>query len=238
MASHSVRTPQRPRKAAARFANAVSMYSAGIKVAFGTAFLDALRAVTPGADRTLADLSAQSAADLRREACDLEALAVASAIPCDPRHKGQLVTLQRALAALSGSGVTEAPDPRLPDAAPMGPGALVPFAHTSHMCLAALGAGWEMRECLQLWSQVNLGSFSSNGKSFFPGPRTPQSTPRSWSSIEVRSPLPAPGEHLASVHGNHSNHLRSPPANLGPLSGQSVFPLRPAQPPLLHRSPS
>ena len=187
----------------ARFANAVSTYSARIQVAFGTAFLEARRAAAPGADRTLADMSVQSAADLRREACELESLVVASAIPCDLRHQGRLVTLQRALAALSGSGVVEDATTRLPDPVPTGSGALVPFAHTSHMCLAALGAGWEMHECLRLWSQVHLGSFSSNGKSFFPGPRTPQSALRAWTSLEVRTLLHAPGEHPVSVYVSH-----------------------------------
>ncbi len=54
---------------------------ARIQVAFGTAFLEARRAAAPGADSTHADImmSAQSAADLRREACELE-LVVSAAV--------------------------------------------------------------------------------------------------------------------------------------------------------------
>ena len=47
---------------------------------------------------------------------------------------------------------------------------------------------------------MNLGSFSRNGKSFFPGPHTSQSPSRLWPSHEVRSLLLAPGEHPIYIY--------------------------------------
>ena len=190
---------------AARFANALSIYSARVKVAYGAAFLEARGAAAPGADQIRATHAAELAANLRQEASALEALAKASAIPCDKRHRSRLDALKLALAALSGSGSRDSEDHRTPDPTPTGPGPLVPFPHTSHMCLAALGAGWELHECLQMWAQVNVGSFSTNGKSFFPGPRTPQSPTRDWASHEVRSLLLAPGEHPVHVYVSHGS---------------------------------
>ena len=125
---------------AARFANALSMYSARVKAAYWAAFLEAGGAAAPGADKTRAIHAAELAATLRQEASTLGALVAASAIPCDRRHCGRLEALHLALASLSGSGSSDSDRNRLPDPAPTEPGPLAPFPHTSHMCLAALGA--------------------------------------------------------------------------------------------------
>lgn len=218
----------------ARFTNAMSMYSARAKVAYGAAFLEARAAAAPGADQSRAQLAAELAASRRREACDLEALTNTSAIPCDRRHKGRLAALSVALAALSGSDRDDSAGSRLPDPAPIGPGALVPFPHTSHMCLAALGAGWELHECLQIWAQVDLGSFSKNGKTFFPGPRTPQSQPPVWSTLEVRSLLLAPGESPVHVYMSHGAIVAITSSHPLRLSAQ----VRPVTPVGLHDLPA
>jgi hypothetical protein len=47
---------------------------------------------------------------------------------------------------------------------------------------------------------VQLGSFSSSGLSFYPGPRTPQPVPFDWLQCEVRTFERAPGEAPVCVY--------------------------------------
>ena len=37
-----------------------------------------------------------------------------------------------------------------------------------------LGNGWEAGDCLQMWSQVQHGTFSQSGSTFTPGPSAPE----------------------------------------------------------------
>ena len=54
-----------------------------------------------------------------------------------------------------------------------------------------------------MWARAQVGSFSKSGKTFFPGPRTPQSSTRDWASTEVRSITRAPGEPPVAVYVSH-----------------------------------
>jgi hypothetical protein len=68
------------------------------------------------------------------------------------------------------------------------------------MCLAAISSGWSVSESISLWSQTDLGHYSPSGRTFNPGPHTPQTPTRDWSNTEVRSLVRAPGEAPLSVY--------------------------------------
>ena len=194
-----VRTLSAPRVAV--FNNATSLYTASIHVACATAFLEARAACAPGADQDAAEAAFNRAAALRSEAGELyTALAAFS-----QRGRLLLETRSARLRTLIGGviGIEATPeDPLvlLPDACPRRPGALVPFEHASHMCMAALASGWALPDALAAWAPVALGSFSSSGKTFFPGPRTPQSPSRDWAATEVRHIRRVPGEPPLAIY--------------------------------------
>ena len=68
------------------------------------------------------------------------------------------------------------------------------------MFIASLAAGWSLSESISLWAPVHSGSFSASGKSFYPGPRTPQQQPTDWAECEVRSFPRGPGEPVVHIH--------------------------------------
>ena len=193
---------------AAAFNNAVSLYTASIHVACAAAFLAAHAACAPGADHDQADSAAAHAADLRFQASALHA-----ALSRLPRVRPASLANTRCarlqaliLGVIGGGPARDSPLP-LPETAPVTPGALVPFEHSSHMCMAALSAGWSLADALALWSPVHWGSFSASGRTFFPGPRTPQSPPETWNDAEVRSITRAPGEAPLAVYIRHGRVL-------------------------------
>jgi hypothetical protein len=80
-----------------------------------------------------------------------------------------------------------------------------------------------------LWAPVDLCSYSRSGRTFFPGPRTPQSNSRDWAPTTVRSVTRAPSESPLSVYTSHGqicavvsatrlrpNQVRPPQAVPGP----------------------
>ena len=114
-------------------------------------------------------------------------------------HARSIRLQARILGVIGGAPARDLPLP-VPESAPVTPGALVPFEHSSHMCMAALSAGWSLTDALALWAPVHLGSFSASGRTFFPGPRTPQSLPITWSDVEARAITRAPGEAPLAVY--------------------------------------
>ena len=187
----------------ATFNNAASLYAAAIRVACASAFLEARAAAAPGADRDRATAAADRASALRAEAA---ALVAALALVTSARARAQTLAQARSarlstlLLGVLGPTPASASVHLIPEPPPRRPGALVAFEHSSHMCMAALSAGWDLADALHLWSQVDLGRFSESGRTFLPGPATPQSIPRDWAATEVRHISRSPGEAALSVY--------------------------------------
>ena len=185
----------------AAFNNAVSLYTASIHVACAAAFLEAHAACAPGADQGRAAGASAHADTLRSEAVAFHAALSRMPRPRSPTLAHARSTRLQAsiLGVIGGAPTRDLPLP-VPETAPVTPGALVPFEHSSHMCMAALSAGWSLHDALALWAPVHLGSFSTSGRTFFPGPRTPQSLPVTWSDVEARAITRAPGEAPLAVY--------------------------------------
>ena len=71
------------------------------------------------------------------------------------------------------------------------------------MCLAALCDGWEVEECLSLWSRVQTGTYSKTGRTFRPGPYRVQSVDFDWPRVEVRTISRALGECPVNIYVSH-----------------------------------
>ena len=233
---HAIRASMTTPKVAS-FNNAVSLYTASIHVACAAAFLAAHAACAPGADHGQADSAAAHAATLRLQASALHA-ALARVPRARPASLANLrsVRLQALiLGVIGGASARDLPLP-VPEPAPVTPGALVTFEHSSHMCMAALSAGWALPDALALWAPVHLGSFSASGRTFFPGPRTPQSLPDNWTDAEVRAITRAPGEAPLAVYIRHGRVIAiASGTSLRVRRGAARPPLISSRPPILHR---
>ena len=183
-----------------RFRNATTAYIASIHVACAAAFLEARAAIAPGADHASADTARTVAEQARALAQDLSATLTAAAPHLPPRAVARLAAFLQTLALTIGLAPTLDTDPLPAHPMPMDTTPLQPFPHASHMCIASLHAGWPLAEALTLWAHVHSGTFSKNGKSFYPGPRTPQQAPPDWTLCQVRSFPRAPGEAPICVY--------------------------------------
>ncbi len=54
-----------------------------------------------------------------------------------------------------------------------------------------------------MWAHAQLGSFSTSGKTFIPGPSTPQSVEWDWGATEVRHITRTIGEPPVAVYVSH-----------------------------------
>ena len=182
-------------KSAQRFSNAVSSYLATVRVSCAAAFLSARQDLTPGADCSL-PLSAASAAEAALDTARALLQACPSAAQrIHPKYAARLTRLASALHSVLGPVTPPPAAPRItPERLPAHTAPLLAFEHTSHLFMASLAAGWPLRDALALWVPVGSGSFSDSGKSFYPGPRTPQQPPMDWSLCEVRSFPRGPNE--------------------------------------------
>ena len=187
----------------ARFNNAVALFTSAIRVAYAAAFLEAREALKPESDSDRADIPIQRAICLRTEALEFLALTRTFKVRKQPHVQTRLASLAQQIRSVTGPGPEATGPLPVPEPAPRSPLALTQFEHASHMCVAALSAGWEPAECTTMWARVQLGSYSSSGKSFFPGPRTPQSSAHDWSSVEARLITRAPGESPVAVYVSH-----------------------------------
>ena len=183
-----------------RFRNATTAYIASIHVACAAAFLEARAAIAPGADHASADTARTVAEQARALAQDLSATLTAAAPHLPSRAVARLAAFLQTLALTIGLAPTLDTDPLPVHPMPMDTTPLQPFPHASHMCIASLHAGWPLAEALTLWAHVHSGTFSKNGKSFYPGPRTPQQAPPDWTLCQVRSFPRAPGEAPICVY--------------------------------------
>ena len=182
-------------KPAQRFRNASSAYTASVDLVCAAAFLEARQAVAPGSDHGPAQAAERAAADVRAQARTVHMALTAARPDLHPRAAPRLATFLPTLASVAGAQPLEEPGRAIPmDPLPHHTACLQPFPHSSHMFLASLHAGWDLSEALALWSPVQLGSFSKHGKTFYPGPRTPQQGPFDWTQCQVRSFPRAPGE--------------------------------------------
>jgi hypothetical protein len=208
-AAHCARSPELTElwralvaKKPQRFRNATTAFLASIDIACAAAFLAAHSATAPGADQSASILALGIAEQARVEARALSTILSAAGPHLPDRATPRLAAFLQTLAATIGTVPSESP-PHLPTH-PMTPGtaALQPFPHASHMCIASLHAGWPLAEAIDLWAHVHLGTFSKNGKSFYPGPRTPQQGPPDWASCQVRSFPRAPGEAPICIYSS------------------------------------
>ena len=214
---------------AARLSNALALCSAALRVAYATAFLEARAALDPTNDSDRAASPIQHAGDLRRAALEFVALLPDLRAPKHPLAANRRALVVRHLLAVTDADPGDSSPVRYPEPAAPRTGPLQPLTSVSHLCTAALCAGWEISECVHMWARVDLGSFSHSGRTFLPGPRTPQSPTRDWSATEVRT-LPASTSHepifVFISHGqivalNSESRLRSrqtDPSGASPLS--------------------
>ena len=235
---HAIRTAQHAPKVA-RLQNALSLFASSVRVAYATAFLEARAALDPNLDSDRAQVPIAAAASLRGLALEFVA-ALQSATPSrHPHAKSRLELVTSQLRAVTGPGPEEAFPAQIPEPVPRDPGALQSFEHATHMCLAALCDGWEVEECVQMWAQVQHGTFSKSGRTFIPGPRTPQSTGRDWPHTEVRTISRALGEAPVSIYAgiiraDHRHHVDLQAPHPGRHPGRYV-PSDSERPPLVHR---
>ena len=185
--------------------NSLSLFTSSVRVAYATAFLEARAALDPGADSERADKPIARAAALRGDALEFQ-----HALAGQPRsrHSGaatRVTLVSDQIRAVAGPGPDEDFPRLVPEPHLVTPGPLRPFGHASHMCLAALCNGWEMDETVRMWARVQHGTFSRSGRTFIPGPRTPQSLGRDWSATEVRTISRALGESPVSIYISHGS---------------------------------
>ena len=181
---------------AARLTNAATLLTSSIRVAYASAFLEEREALKADADSDRAVEPVQRAIALRADALEFLALLPLAQVCKHPHSQSRLASLALHIRSVTGPPPDHAQPAPTPERAPTGPKALIQFEHSSHMCVAALCAGWEPAECTNMWARAQLGFYSKSGKTFFPGPRTPQSAERDWPSTEVRFISRAPGETL------------------------------------------
>jgi hypothetical protein len=196
---HAIRTALHAPKVA-RLQNALSLFASSVRVAYATAFLEARAALDPNLDSDRALEPIAVAAALRGLALEFVAALTTSTPSRHPHAKSCLDLVTSQLHAVTGPGPEESFPALTPEPVPRGPGALQSFEHATHMCLAALCDGWEVGDCVQMWSQVQHGTFSKSGRTFIPGPRTPQSPGHDWSHTEVRTISRALGEASVSIY--------------------------------------
>jgi hypothetical protein len=188
-------------KNAQSFRDLATAYTASIDVACAAAFLETRRAVAPSADQTHSLAARATAEAARAKARDVACIFSDAGPELRPGYRPRLVRFLQSLASTLGTTEEPASAPTLsPEALPRDTAALQSFAHASHMFVASLHAGWPLAEALALWPPVQLGSFSKNGKTFYPGPRTPQQSFPDWSQYEVRTFPRAPGEAPITIH--------------------------------------
>ena len=185
----------------ARLRNALSLFTSSVRVAYATAYLETRAVLSPGTDSDRGVSAAAAATTLRAHALAF----IACLAQAPPRKDHPQEPARRDLVIAQIRSVTspardsDPPPPSLtPDPVPNRPGPRAPFSHSTHLCLAALCSGWEVAETTQMWARVESGTFSADGRTFIPGPLTPQSPSRDWTTTEVRTISPSPGE--APVH--------------------------------------
>ena len=169
-------------------------------MAYASAFLEEREALKADADSDRAAEPVQRAIALRADALEFLALLPLAQVCTHPHSQSRLASLALHIRSVAGPPPDHAQPAPIPERAPTRPKALIQFEHSSHMCVAALCAGWEPAECTNMWARAQLGSYSASGKTFFPGPRTPQSTERDWHSTEVRLISRAPGEAPVGIY--------------------------------------
>ena len=183
-----------------RVNNALTTYSASVRVACAAAFLEARLAQPAGSNQGAAVSAAAAAESALVLARSMLAACPAAASRIYARFVGRVAHLTSALRNILGPCPDamqphSTPEPLARQTAP-----LHLFEHSSHMFIASLATGWSLSDAISLWAPVQSGSFSASGKSFYPGPRTPQQQPTAWAECEVR-PFPrGPGEPIVHVH--------------------------------------
>jgi hypothetical protein len=133
----------------------------------------------------------------KSEFCGEKKLKHLVSLAADNRQGSTLARSRIASTALSLQGVLGPPVGPVPaplpqEAPPTGSAILEPFEHTLHLFLASLSAGWSLEDSLMLWAPIDLGSYSRSGRTFFPGPSTPQSPSPVPARDERNVPLPSP----------------------------------------------
>ena len=178
----------------ARLQNAVTLCSASLRVAYATAFLEARAALDPASNLDDTCNSISHAGTLRSATLEYAALLPKLHLPLHPCIAQRRASVASQLRAVADGGPGDPAPTRFPEPLPLSTSALQPLASISHLCTGALCAGWEIAECVHMWARVDLGSFSASGRTFIPGPRTPQSPSRDWAAVEVRTIPSSPGK--------------------------------------------
>ena len=187
-------------KTAQRFRNALTSYTASVRVACATAFLEARLASAAGSDTDAARSAAAAAEAARATAHEILHACPAAATRINRKYAHRMALLSTALLAILGPDSQPSPPPAQPERLPAHTAPLHLFEHASHMFIASLAAGWPLSNALSLWAPVQSGSFSASGKTFMPGPRTPQQPQLDPAECEVRSFPRGPGEPVVGVY--------------------------------------
>ena len=229
---HAIRTSlAAPRLAKLR--NALSLFTASARVAYATAFLEARAALSPEADSERADAPIARATALRADALEFQHALAQTPRVRHPCASARAALVDEQIRSIAGPG-PEADAPRLLPEPPLrAPGPLELFEHASHMCMASLCDGWEMDQTVRMWARVQLGTFSKSGRTFIPGPRTPQSPERDWAHTETHTITRALGESPVCIYISHGEivaivagaPLRTRPATRAGASPPSLLDL-------------
>jgi hypothetical protein len=183
---------------AARLNNALALCTSTLRVAYATAFLEARAARDPSRDADGALGPIAHATDLRGAALDFLALLPSLSASKHPHAGSRRALISAQLLSVTDSCPGESAPATVPEPLPLRTRSLEALGSSSHLCTAALCAGWEIADGVQMWAQVDLGSFSASGRTFIPGPRSPQAPARDWDATEVRTIPATPGG--APVH--------------------------------------
>jgi hypothetical protein len=195
----------------ARLRNALSLFTSSVRVAYATAYLETRATLSPGTDSDRGASAAVAATTLRAHALDF----IACLAQATPRKGHPQEPARRDLVITQIQSVTSpAPDSDPPPSSllapqtlsPIGP-APAPHSPTAPTCVSLPYVVVAVTRATQMWARVEPGTYSEDDSTFIPGPLTPQSPSRDWTTTEVRTISPSPGE--APVPTSTSHTVRS-----------------------------